>query len=217
VLAVLLVAADRIALVASEGAAATTLQKSQHLQHRPGVSIAGFPFLTQLASGNFDRIKVTATDVPVGNGTDLRINRLDVTLRHVHVARDLSSATSQFGTATALIDYADLSRTLSATFSYAGNGRIRASVGAGAIPGVPVGGSATAAVRLSGEALTFQDPQVTIAGQDVPSAATDYFTTLLGASIPLTGLPFGVHVRSVAAGANGIAITLTATGLTYRR
>ncbi|MDT4939615.1 MAG: hypothetical protein QOG80_3286 [Pseudonocardiales bacterium] len=215
----LLVAADRIGLAVAERTAAVTLQSSQHLAQRPSVSIAGFPFLTQLATGSFDSIHVTVRDLTVGqrSSTQLRIARLDVTLRQVHVSRDFSSARSQFGTATALIDYSDLSHTLGATFTYAGNGRVQAVASVGVIPGVSVPASAAAAVRVSGDSLTFNDPRVTVAGQQVPPALAGYFNSLFGTSIPLTGLPFGVHVTGVRAASGGVTITLSATGLTFRR
>jgi len=99
-------------------------------------AIAGFPFLTQLVSGKYDDIHVTADDVTVADGsTSLRIAQLDVTLHHVTVSRDFTSARSQYGTATALVHYADLAQLLGTQLSYAGAGRVRASAQVGVVPG----------------------------------------------------------------------------------
>jgi hypothetical protein len=218
VLVGLLVAADRIGVLVAERAAATTLQRSQHLAQRPSVSIGGFPFLTQLATGNFDHVHVTADNLTLAAGnSQLRVARLDVTLRHVHVSRDFTSARSQFSTATALIHYPDLSRTLGTQLSYAGGGRVRASAAVGVIPGVAVPGTATAAVHVKGDALVFDDVQVSIAGQAVPSALSSYFTGLFGTAVSLSGLPFGVHVQSVDVQPGGVTIALSAAGLTFHR
>ena len=217
-LAGLLIAADRIGLAVAERAAAVTLQRSQHLTQRPSVSIAGFPFLTQLVSGKYDDIHVTADDVTVADGsTSLRIAQLDVTLHHVTVSRDFTSARSQYGTATALVHYADLAQLLGTQLSYAGAGRVRASAQVGVVPGLDVPASATAAVRVDGDALVFYDVRVSIAGQAVPAALTAYFAGLFGNSVSLRGLPFGVHVQSVGLAADGVRVALTASGLTYQR
>jgi len=218
VLAALLVAADRIGLLVAERAAADTLQQSQHLQRRPDVSIGGFPFLTQLATGTFDSIHVTADDLTVADGnTQLLVAKLDVTLQHVHVSRDFRSARSESSTAVALVRYSDLSHTLGTQVSYAGAGRIGASAAVGVVPGVTVPAAATAAIRVQGDALVFQDVQVSLAGQAVPPGLSSYFTGLFGNAISLRGLPFGVRVHSVTAAADGVTVTLTAPGLTFRR
>jgi hypothetical protein len=217
VLVGLLVVVDRVALAVAERAAAVTLQQSQHLTHRPSVSIDGFPFLTQLAAGDFDRIRVTAKDLRVGEvGNTVRIARLNIALRHVDVSRDFSHGHSEFSTATALITYPDLSAALDTRLSYAGAGRVKATQTA-TVAGVPVSATATAGVRVSGDALTFTDPQVSVEGQAVPPAVADSFAALFGTSIPLTGLPFGTRVRSVRADASGVTITLTAADLTFHR
>ena len=217
VLVGLLVAADRVSLAVAGTAAGVTLQRSQGLAARPDVSIEGFPFLTQLAAGSFDTIHVTAKNLTVGRaGVTLRIASLDVTLHHVHVTRDFQSARSEFSTATALVSYADLSQTLGATLGYAGAGRVHATTTI-SVAGIPVTGTATTGVQLSAGSLSFTDPTVTVDGVAVPPQVSSYFTTVFRTSIPLGGLPFGVHVEAVEASAAGVTITLSAAGLTFRR
>lgn len=212
----LLIAVDRIALAVAERKAGETLQRSQHLATRPGVSIGGFPFLTQLAAGNFDRITTTVHDLTLAQdtGTQLRIGTLHVTLRHVHVTRDLKSARSDFSTATALISYRDLSQTLGVPLSYAGDGRVTASASL-AVGGVTAQGTASARIVLQGESLGFADASV--GGLSLPAPVVSALNAAFGRTIPLTGLPFGVHVQGLRATTKGIEITLTARGLTYQR
>jgi DUF2993 family protein len=218
VVVVLLVVADRIADAVAEHEAATLLQRSQNLAHRPDVSVTGFPFLTQLVSGDFDEIDVRADDLMVGDGNrQLRVRRLDVAMHDVHVARDFRSATSKSSTATAKIRYSDVAGTLGVTLAYAGDHRVRATHTV-TLAGVSVPASATAGVHLSdsGE-LTFVDPKVTVAGQSVPTEVSSYFSGVFGTAIPLRGLPFGVQVRSLSAGPDGLTVRLTAQQLTFRR
>lgn len=214
----LLIAADRVADAVAEHEAATLLQRSQNLTHRPDVSITGFPFLTQLASGDFDEIDVRADGLTVGDGNrQLPIRRLDVAMHHVHVARDFRSATSRSSTATAQIRYADLASALGTALGYAGDHRIRATHTI-TVAGVSVAASATAGIRLSGSGeLTFVDPKVTVAGQRVPAEVSSYFAGVFGTAIPLRGLPFGVQVRALSAGPGGLTVRLAAQQLTFRR
>src|SRR5690242_11806377 len=113
VLLVLLLAADRIGKYAAEQVAGDTIQNSQHLQSRPDVEVAGFPFLTQFASGDYGEITLTAADVPVGSSsTPLRLSRLRVILHDVTVSRNFSSFHANSATASGLIGYADLGKAL---------------------------------------------------------------------------------------------------------
>ena len=67
VVVVLLIAADRIGDVVAERVTADTLQSSQHLQQRPDVSIDGFPFLTQFATGHYQHVLIRTQDLRIGS------------------------------------------------------------------------------------------------------------------------------------------------------
>lgn len=213
----LLLAADRIADYVAERTAASMLQKSQGLQHRPDVDITGFPFLTQLAAGHFDEIDVTARDFPVGRAErSVLVHQLDVHLHDVTVSRNFHSATSRFSTATALIRYQDLSTALGVEVSYAGAERLRVAHRI-SVAGVGVDATATTGLQVAAEALRFTAPQVSVAGQQVPAAVSRYFADLFGPAISLAGMPFGVHVDAVGAAADGLHVTLSARQLTFSR
>lgn len=214
---VLLVILDRVGVAVAENQAAKLLQSSQDLDRTPDVDITGFPFLTQVIAGTYPEIDVTANDLTVGHaGTQLRIAHLRVVLHDVHVSRDFSSARSDSASAMALITYPDLSTALGAPVSYSGDGRIHLTYTVN-LGGVPITATATAATLISGGALTFVDPQISVAGQAVPSSVNQHFATVLQTSIPLAGLPFGVQVNRVAATDAGLSVALTARGLTYHR
>src|SRR6266487_1277477 len=87
VLIALLVAADRVGLYVAERLAGDTIESSQDLSSRPDVDIGGFPFLNQAITGNYDKITVTAHDVPVGlPGRPLNISQVRVVLHQLTVS-----------------------------------------------------------------------------------------------------------------------------------
>jgi hypothetical protein len=215
VLVVLFVAADRIGDYVAVRAAATTLKNSQHLDSTPSVDIAGFPFLTQLASGDFDTITVGADDVPVDGGR-VAISRLHVVLHGVHVPRNFDRVQADRADATARIGYAELSRLLGGTVSYVLDGRVRARVSVSAL-GRTVSGSITARPQLRGASLGFGDTRIDGAAGNLAAALTRALNRVFDLRLPLTDIPFKVQVRSLQATAAGIELTLTGSDLEYQR
>lgn len=220
VLAGLVVAADRIALVVAERAAAVTIQRSEHLATTPSVSVRGFPFLTQLAAGEFGQVTVRASGVTAGSGArQLRISAVTLVLHQVRVVRNLSSATAASGTATGTISYADLSRAIGLTVTYAGSsgglGRVRTSTSI-TVAGQRITGSITAGLSVRASTLTFDNPTVQVSS-GLGSAAAPLLRDAFGPPLALGPLPFGVRVRAVSVGPAGITIALSGANLVYRR
>src|SRR6201993_4230742 len=81
VLAVLLVAADRISVAVAENQISGRLTSAYGLPDKPGVSIPGFPFLPQVAAGDYQQIDVSASQVPADGAT---LHDLKVHLSGVH-------------------------------------------------------------------------------------------------------------------------------------
>jgi hypothetical protein len=213
----LLVAADRIGNVIAEHTVAKTVQDSQHLAHRPDVNIAGFPFLTQLAAGKFGKVTLHDHDVTTGSGRRaLHLSAVTVVLRDVTVARDFSSATAAHTTANALVSYDDLSSALGVSVSYAANGRVRAKASTSVL-GQTVSGSVTARPEVRSGDLAFGAPRVAVDGAQLPASAAAALADVFGAPLSFAGLPYGLSVRSVSAGADGLQLVLIARNLTFHR
>jgi hypothetical protein len=87
---VLLVALDFGAKAFAESRAATQLQK-QGFPKKPSVSIAGFPFLTQVITRNFHQITISSSDIAAG---PLKITRLDVVAHNVKLNSSFQSGTA---------------------------------------------------------------------------------------------------------------------------
>jgi hypothetical protein len=212
-----LVAVDRIGVAVAESAVGQTLQNSQHLANKPGVDIDGFPFLTQLASGNYDKIELTDDDITVGeSGRTVSLEHLKVTLRQVKVARDFTSGTAGSGVADARMSYPALSQTLGTTLSYAGSGRVKATASV-VVGSQTISGSVTATPELSGHSLRFASPKVTVSGVPAPAAVNAALGAVFGAPIPLDNLPYDLAVQSLTAGADGVSFVLSARHLTFQR
>jgi hypothetical protein len=90
----LLVAADRIAVNVAEDRTAEGLKTSQGLSDTPAVDIQGFPFLTQLAEGDLDDVRLSIAEFPVegADGRRMTVEDLDARLRGVRLDGDLTPA-----------------------------------------------------------------------------------------------------------------------------
>lgn len=194
-LIVLLLVADRVGVVIAEHTAGDTIKSSQHLKSRPDVDIAGFPFLTQLATGHYDKITITAKHVPLSRAANfLDISRIRVVLHSLSVSRDFSDFHAKTATASALISYPDLSKALDVSVSYAGSGRVKIEKSLD-VAGHSVGGAVQIRPQLVNGALTF-------AGRSV-------------VSLPLQGIPFDIRVQSLGAAKDGLVLGLAGSNLVY--
>jgi hypothetical protein len=213
VLLALLVGADRIGVYVAESAAADKLEQSQHLDSKPDVDIAGFPFLTQVASGDYDEITVDANDLSVGAAARLlQIAHLHVVLHGVHVSDSFSRVHTDRAVATAHLDYVELGKVVGATVTYAGEGRVRARASV-TVLGRTVAGSITARPELHGTSLGFGG--LSGAGGTVAAEVTRALSKAFAVEIPLSDIPFQVRVDSLTATPGGIDLQLSGHDLTY--
>ena len=217
VLAGVAVAVDRVALHYAEGRAATTLRSSQGLTSTPDVSVAGFPFLTQLAAGEFDEITITAHDVSSGSRVALKLADVVVHLHHVTVSNNYSSFAAQSATADGRITYAELSRVLGATVRNAGGGRLVAEPTV-TVLGRTYTGRVSAVVRGSAaDGIRFVDPRVTVTGTQLPDVVTEALGQVFSTGISLAGLPFGITLDKAVVGSDALELALTGRNLSYSK
>jgi hypothetical protein len=91
VILILLVIGDRVALAVTENQFAGQFQK-QGFPVKPSVSIDGFPFLTQLAAKDFNKVDISANNVPAGSVT---ITSIHATINGLHISSFSSSANAK--------------------------------------------------------------------------------------------------------------------------
>jgi len=199
----LLALADRVAAFAAQRVVAERIQSDQSLAVRPGVTIAGFPFLTQLFRGHYQRVDVTVRDIRRGS-LDIskvvaHLSDVDVPFSavvHQHVKRiDVSRATAEVD-----LDYSDVNRLLAGKhlqISDGADGKVHLTASASA------GG---AGVHVDGDfPLTVQGSTLVIAlpaGQSV--------------EIPLPSLPFGIKLQSARADKSGIVVRCSTSSFILR-
>lgn len=211
----LLVAADFGARALAEDKVASEIQH-QGFPRKPDVSIAGFPFLTQLISRHFERIDISSGNVPEGPVT---IKSIKAVLSGVRVNSGFNGATVSQLTGTAFITFPELASAVTAqggsalsgalngvglTLSAAGPHEVRASINL-----VLVSGSATWQVsRLSGTGIR------------VHLVSSGGLFAGLGGSIgdftiPLSSLPLGVKLQSLTVTPAGIVGKLSGQNLSF--
>lgn len=200
----LLVAVDRVALLAAEREVGKRIQREQALATRPDVSIHGFPFLTQVVGGRYDDVTLTVRDLRRG---DLPIDRVRADLKGVHIS--LGDVVMQrFGQvpvdsahAQVVLTYDDLNEFLRP------HGLV---VRHGLDPGeMIVRATATVAgQQVSGQA----EVRPTVEGDAVVVSAGPG----LGFRLSLSDLPFGIRLISAKVTRVGIVVDASAQGLILR-
>ncbi|MEW1774025.1 DUF2993 domain-containing protein [Streptomyces sp. NPDC086777] len=224
VLGVLFVIVDRVAVHFAQGEAADKLKTTENLATTPDVSIKGFPFLTQVASGTLDDVHVGIKDYDATTGTSgktIRIEDLNADMKDVTFTGDYSSATAQTATGTALISYAELlknARTAPADLglgftgqvvglSDGGNGKINVTVDV-TVPGASVHQKVNV---LS--TVTVKDNAVQVHADNLPklagvSLAEDRFRQASDFQQAVDQLPGGIKLDKVEAQQDGVEIAV---------
>ncbi len=204
VIVAVLVGLDFAARAEAESVLASKIEQ-QGLTSKPDVTIDGFPFLTQVASKDFRRVTVTASNVPAGPVTISTVNATATEIRISSYA--FSSGTISNLSGTARISFASLGNTLATQFgalgsllkgsglqlTYAGPDEVRATLNL-----LAASGSATWRVtRLTGNALG-----VSLVGSSgLPASLVDSVQNL---KLQLPKLPLGLTIDSVAVTPSGV-------------
>ena len=201
VLAVVLVAADRITVRFVERSVADRMQEDGRLDLPPDVEIHGFPFLTQAFRGVYDRTDVHIRDL-TRNG--VTVSRLDVTVLGAQLPLDQVGKATQIPVdglrATAVISYYALAHSsglAGLTVTPAGD---RVAV-TGTVAGVKA--TATSDVTLRGDRIIVTARNISAVGVSVPVKG------LLDFSVRVPALPYGLHLTSAQARPDGVHLTAT--------
>src|SRR5690606_23098918 len=113
VLAGLFIAADRIAVTMAEDEVAKKIEESDEVAEAGDISVSidGFPFLTQMASKNLDKVSVDVKDVTARSGErQVTVSNLEADLESVELEDGYSSATAERASGKALITYDALTK-----------------------------------------------------------------------------------------------------------
>ncbi len=230
----LFVLADRLAVGFAEDEAADKLRTSENLAENPDVSIKGFPFLTQVASGELDDVEVGIKDYEASTGTaganggkgtsggqTIRIDDLQAHMKGVKFSGDYSSATATTATGTATVAYDELLKTAKAEptqvapgvtarvvgLSDGGNGKIKVAVEATVLgTKLPNPVYVLSSVTARGDTVKVHaDTLPSFGGVELAEGRIRAITDF---QQKIDGLPGGIQLDKVQAGENGVEITV---------
>lgn len=159
VLGGLFVIADRVAVNFAEDEAADRIKSTEGLANTPDVSIEGFPFLTQVAGGELDDVKIGIKDYAARTGTSagtVRIDDLRAEMHGVAFSGDFSSATADRATGTATIAYDELLKAANSE-----PGQVAPGLTA-QVTGLSDGGNGKIKVTISSKLLGHKLPPVSV-------------------------------------------------------
>ncbi|MGN9810631.1 LmeA family phospholipid-binding protein [Micromonospora sp. BQ11] len=221
----LLVVADRVAAGVAERAIADQVRQEvakQGAQSSPAsVDVGGFPFLTQVLNGRYERISIGLTDVRGSvQGDAVALPKLDVDARNVAASLDTlrsgqGDVVAETVNGTGTISYESLAALLDREGLTLGeqNGRLAVTAPVNVLgQRLTVTGTADVTVGEQGKvALRFKD----LSAQglpNVPLARTilNNYAQSISIDVPLPDLPFQLAVREVRPLPEGLAVTVDA-------
>ncbi len=218
VLAVLLVAADRISVAVAENQISDRLTSAYGLPDKPGVSIAGFPFLTQVATGDYRQIDVSASQVPADGAT---LHNLNVRLSGVHatvgqvLGNGSSMVTAERAAGSAMVGFGAVDRRLPGGFRLRPDGKNLSVSGRLAYHGAHIPVSATVALGVSDSGIRVTPVRVDVPG--IPGLPVSAYSSQLRIVVPLSTLPLHLHLTSVHVTPDGLRIAASARHVQFAR
>ncbi|GGN60448.1 hypothetical protein GCM10011579_025600 [Streptomyces albiflavescens] len=222
----LFVIADRVAVGFAEDKAADRIKSTEGLAGTPDVSIEGFPFLTQVAGGELDDVKIGIKNYEASTGgtsaaaATIRIDHLSAEMHGVVFNGDYSSATADSATGTASIAYDELLKAAKAEptqvasgvtarvigLSDGGNGKIKVTVEATVLgTKLPQPVSVLSSVSVSGDTVKVHADSLPKLGVELAEGRIRAITDF---QQKIDELPGGIQLDKVEAAKSGVDISV---------
>jgi hypothetical protein len=216
VLAGLLVVADRVAVVVADRQIASRVQSAYNLSSKPSVSVQGFPFLTQVASGDYHQI-----DVSIGSlSTDgVQVNGLTAQLKDVRaplsdlLGHGSSSITAAQVTGSGTVPFSSVRSHLPRGVQLSQDGDALRLAGTVSYLGVTVPVSADATLEADGSGIAVTPTRISVASAS--SALSSVIAGQFRFVVPVTGLPLHLTVRSVSVVPGGVRVGASAADVAF--
>jgi hypothetical protein len=226
----LLVIADRVAAYEASRTIADQAQKEMAARditspEKPTVSVGGFPFLTQVASGRYHKVTIHAKDL---TEQGVKIDTLDVVATGVNakasaLLRGSGKVTADQVTGTAALGWQAVTKLINTsasgikgvTVSALPDGQIqmRAPV---TMLGVSTTILATGILEISGTTVKVHITKVETQGGNAPAIFNSVLDTLknqLSVTVKIPALPYGLKIKTVRPTQTGIAVTAVASNV----
>jgi len=224
----LFVAADRIAAYAASQELASQAQKELTQQgvstpDKPTATISGFPFLTQVARGRYDKVTVHARSLSATRGVaqGVTVDTLDVTATGINAKTSAlinghGDITADNVTGTARVGWASVTKLIktsgtgmdgvAVTALPDGQVQMRTPV---SVLGVSTNVVATGTVAVSGSVVRVQINSVKAEGGNVPpglNAIIGTLKTALSVNVQIPALPYNLKIRNVQSTVEGLVV-----------
>lgn len=201
-----LVVADRVAENSASTLIAQQLRTDLRLSQRPHVNIAGFPFLTQVASGDYQEIDVSIPSVRALSAT---LKDVVATARHIH-ARPLLSGADVRSASAGLVELGGrvplsaipLPPGFIASDS-ASKLRVSGSISAFGFS-VPI--TATEQIALNGSRVDFRPTSIHARAGRARFDVSGTVARELTVSVDLSGLPFHARLTRLSVARSGLRV-----------
>lgn len=189
---------DRYAERRAERETAAELQRQLGTATPPAVDIEGRPFLTQVVARSVGTVRVVADDIPAAGDGGLPVAHADLLLTDVSTTDWFATMTVSHAEGTARIDYAALQSVAGAPLTYVGNGRVQ-FVTTTEVVGRQIRAEVTGRPQLDveGQVITLADPEIDVAGVELPGFTADALLRALVRPIQVSGIPFGLRLTSI--------------------
>ena len=189
-----LIISDRVAERFTSGLIAQQLSTQLHLSRQPTVTIAGFPFLTQVASGDYQEVDIS---IPSVSALAATVEDVTATARDIHARTLLSKAADVRLASARVVDVAGriplssipLPPGFTASDSHS---ELRVS-GTISVLGFSVPLKATEHLELDGSTVNLRPTNIQAQARGSTYQVPASVTKALTVSIDLSGLPF--HAR----------------------
>ena len=199
-LAVVLIA-NRVAVICAQDRLASQIQ-DRGFSVKPHMTIAGFPFLTQVAARCLNKVVIRAAGKKLG---PLEDRHLDLTLHGIRGSGNGRTASQLSGTT--LVGFAGLAgmtRMPGLTLAADGPDRVKITVGLGQVTG-----TATAQVTRAGPGGI---RIAVICAGGIPMALLG---SLRDITVPLPALPLGMTIKSVSVTCQGVLVHIAGQNVSF--
>ncbi|HSU34841.1 MAG TPA: DUF2993 domain-containing protein [Propionibacteriaceae bacterium] len=194
------------------------LQNQLATPEPPTVDIEGSAFLPQVAARSFKSIRVTANQVGASSDQTLIIAQVDLRLSDVSTLDWFDTMTVSHAEGTARIDYSVLQALAGIPLTYVGDGRVEITTTT-TVLGQDVNARITGKPRLNvgDQTVTLADPQITVAGVNLPEFTAQALLRAVLKPIPIGDLPIGLTVIAIDPRDDGIHAELVGDNLLIDR
>lgn len=216
VLAALFVAADRAAAAIAGNQASSRIASAYSLPAKPAVTFEGFPFLTQVAAGDYQRVDVALGEVNA-DGYTLRQLRASFTGVRAPLSQVLggggATITAARADGSALIGYSQIRLHLPARVTLTPDGRRLKVAGVLSFHGIRIPVSAVVALSVTRAGIAVSPTNVTTPlGVSVPAGAA---AGALSFVMPIHSLPMHLSLTSVSVTPGGLRIGAAGSHLSF--